>query len=50
MKPQIKIHQRILPKEIVYHLAKALNFECPPMLVVFTDQRGKLRQEQVPLK
>lgn len=50
MKKQIQVHQRILPKEVVYRLAKALNYECPPMLVVFTDLRGNLRHEMVPVK
>lgn len=50
MKPQIQVHQKLLPKGIVFHLAKALNFKCPPMLVTFTDLSGKLRHEMVPLK
>lgn len=50
MKPQIQIHQRLIPKAIVYHLSQALKFECPPMLVTFTDLSDKLRHEMVPVK
>lgn len=50
MKRQIQIHQRLLPKKIVYHLSNAVGFRCQPMLVTFTDLRGNLRHERVAIK
>lgn len=49
MKNNIEILEKILPKPIVFHLARALNYTPPPMLVTFRDKTGAIRREYLPL-
>jgi len=49
MARDIQVLQRLLPKPVTYHVAKALGVQPPPMLVTFKDQRGNIRLEMVPL-
>lgn len=49
MARDIKVLQRLLPKPVTYHVAKALGVQPPPMLVTFKDQRGNIRREELPL-
>lgn len=49
MARDIQVLQRLLPKPVTYHVAKALGVHPPPMLVTFKDQRGNIRCEMVPL-
>lgn len=46
---KIKNLQRLLPKPVTYHVAKALGYQLPPMLVTFQDDRNNTRREMVPL-
>lgn len=49
MAREIQLIQRLTPKPIAYHVAKALGFAPPPMLVTFRDASGAIRREMVPL-
>jgi hypothetical protein len=49
MARDIKVLQRLLPKPVTYHVAKAMGYQPPPMLVTFRDASGAVRREMVPL-
>ena len=49
MAREIQLIQRLAPKPIAYHVAKALGVAPPPMLVTFRDVSGAIRREMVPL-
>lgn len=49
MTQEIQLIQRLTPKPIVYHTAKAWGFTPPPMLVTFRDASGAVRREELPL-
>jgi len=49
MAREIQLIQRLAPKPVAYHTAKAWGYTPPPMLVTFKGQRGNIRREMVPL-
>ena len=49
MARDIEVLQRLMPKPVTYHVAKAMGYQPPPMLVTFKDQRGNIRREELPL-
>ena len=49
MPREIQLIQRLAPKPLAYHTAKAWGFTPPPMLVTFRDASGAVRREMVPL-
>lgn len=46
---EIKLIARHQPSKLAFHLAKAMGYQPPPLLLTWRDKNGQIRRDEVPL-